>query len=91
VRPSVFGLSLSNISVYSEFFVDGNSIPEVDFDVGPSWSGLLPISGNKNETRKVRICRLLLFNLLHWPALLLVFPSRTSREFGRPYLLVGSP
>ncbi|TFK35086.1 alpha/beta-hydrolase [Crucibulum laeve] len=37
----------------SEFFVDGKSIPEVDFDVGPSWSGLLPISGNKNETRKL--------------------------------------
>ena len=36
-----------------EFYVDGKTIPEVDFDVGPSWSGLLPISGNKNETRKV--------------------------------------
>ena len=36
--------------------MDGKSIPEVDFDVGPSWSGLLPISGNENETRKVRIC-----------------------------------
>ncbi|KIM42681.1 hypothetical protein M413DRAFT_444355 [Hebeloma cylindrosporum] len=37
----------------SEFFVDGKSIPDVDFDVGPSWSGLLPISGNKNESRKL--------------------------------------
>lgn len=36
-----------------EFFVDGTSIPEVDFDAGPSWAGLLPISGNSNETRKV--------------------------------------
>jgi len=36
-----------------EFYVDGRSIPEVDFDVGPSWAGLLPISGKKNETRKV--------------------------------------
>ncbi|THH29556.1 hypothetical protein EUX98_g4633 [Antrodiella citrinella] len=36
-----------------EFFVDGSTIPEVDFDVGPSWSGLLPISGNKNETRQL--------------------------------------
>jgi len=25
----------------------------VDFDVGPSWSGLLPISGDENETREL--------------------------------------
>ncbi|KII96198.1 hypothetical protein PLICRDRAFT_97575 [Plicaturopsis crispa FD-325 SS-3] len=37
----------------SEFYVDGTSIPEVGFDVGPSWSGMLPISGNKNETREL--------------------------------------
>lgn len=37
----------------SEFFVDGASIPEVDFDVGPSWAGLLPISADPNETRKL--------------------------------------
>ncbi|KAF9558385.1 alpha/beta-hydrolase [Agrocybe pediades] len=36
-----------------KFFVDGKSIPDVDFDVGPSWSGLLPISGDKNETREL--------------------------------------
>lgn len=35
------------------FYVDGTTIPEVDWDVGPSWAGLLPISGDKNETRKV--------------------------------------
>ncbi|KAG6910181.1 hypothetical protein DXG01_012630 [Tephrocybe rancida] len=37
----------------TEFYVDGTTIPEVDFDVGPSWSGLLPISANANETRKL--------------------------------------
>lgn len=37
----------------SQFYVDGKTIPQVDFDVGPSWSGLLPISGNANETRKL--------------------------------------
>ncbi|KAG5637430.1 hypothetical protein H0H81_004589 [Sphagnurus paluster] len=37
----------------SQFYVDGRSIPEVDFDVGPSWSGLMPISGNPKETRKL--------------------------------------
>ena len=25
----------------------------VEFDVGPSWSGLMPISGQANETRKL--------------------------------------
>ena len=38
-----------------EFYVDGTSIPEVGWDVGPSWSGLLPISSDPNETRKVSI------------------------------------
>jgi len=33
--------------------VDGTKIPQVDFDVGDSWSGLLPISSNQNETRKL--------------------------------------
>ncbi|KAG6884917.1 hypothetical protein C0993_007284 [Termitomyces sp. T159_Od127] len=36
-----------------EFYVDGTTIPEVDWDIGPSWSGLLPISANANETRKL--------------------------------------
>ncbi|KAF8264855.1 alpha/beta-hydrolase [Lactarius quietus] len=35
----------------SQFYVDGSSIPDVDFDVGPSWSGLLPISAAANESR----------------------------------------
>ncbi|KAI0035196.1 alpha/beta-hydrolase [Vararia minispora EC-137] len=37
----------------SEFFVDGSTIPLVDFDVGPSWSGLIPISNATNEDRKL--------------------------------------
>ncbi|KAJ7729524.1 alpha/beta-hydrolase [Mycena maculata] len=36
-----------------QFFVDGTTIPDVNFDAGPSWSGLMPISGNANETRKL--------------------------------------
>ncbi|KAI0825257.1 alpha/beta-hydrolase [Trametes gibbosa] len=36
-----------------EFFVDGRSIPDVNFDAGPSWSGLMPISNHPNETRKL--------------------------------------
>jgi carboxypeptidase D len=36
-----------------EFYVDGKSLPLVDFDIGPSWAGLLPISSSPNETRQV--------------------------------------
>ncbi|KAF9564818.1 alpha/beta-hydrolase [Agrocybe pediades] len=36
-----------------KFEVDGTKIPLVNFDAGPSWSGLMPISGAKNETRKL--------------------------------------
>ena len=42
------------VDLRAEFYVDGTTIPEVDWDVGPSWAGLLPISGDKDETRKVR-------------------------------------
>jgi len=41
--------------MFAEFYVDGTTIPEVNFDVGPSWAGLLPISPNVDETRKVWI------------------------------------
>ena len=33
--------------------MNGAAIPLVDFDAGPSWSGLIPISSAENETRKV--------------------------------------
>lgn len=36
-----------------EFYVDGANLPEVDFDAGPSWAGLMPISSHPDETRKV--------------------------------------
>lgn len=44
-----------NIFRFAEFLVNGKTIPEVNFDVGPSYSGLLPISGAANETRKVSL------------------------------------
>ncbi|KAM6489316.1 Alpha/Beta hydrolase fold [Amanita muscaria] len=37
----------------SHFWVNGTSIPFVDWDVGPSWAGLLPISSAADETRKL--------------------------------------
>ncbi|KAL0956002.1 hypothetical protein HGRIS_002178 [Hohenbuehelia grisea] len=36
-----------------KFFVDGTKIPLVPFDAGPSYAGLIPISGNPRETRKL--------------------------------------
>ncbi|CUA74019.1 hypothetical protein RSOLAG22IIIB_05365 [Rhizoctonia solani] len=45
-------ISFSNPKA-AEYLVDGTKIPDVDFDVGPSWSGLMPISANANETRKL--------------------------------------
>lgn len=33
----------------AEFAVDGKGIPDVDFDVGESYSGLLPISANPSD------------------------------------------
>lgn len=35
---------------YTEFLVDGKSIPEVDFDIGESYAGLLPISNSTNSS-----------------------------------------
>lgn len=52
LRDSVHGV-YTRLTLGAEFWVNGSAIPEVDWDVGPSWSGLLPISGNANETRKV--------------------------------------
>ena len=36
-----------------KFAVDGTAIPDVDFDIGESYAGLLPISGDSNETREL--------------------------------------
>ncbi|TFK88356.1 alpha/beta-hydrolase [Polyporus arcularius HHB13444] len=56
-RSAAAGTGVKNITFSnpraSEFFVDGTTIPDVDWDIGPSWSGLLPISSDPNETRKL--------------------------------------
>lgn len=39
--------------MFSEFVVNGSAIPDVDFDVGESYAGLLPISSAPNETRQL--------------------------------------
>lgn len=33
--------------------MDGTKIPDVDFDIGESYAGLLPISDNANETSQL--------------------------------------
>ncbi|KAH9061995.1 alpha/beta-hydrolase [Lactarius vividus] len=50
--PRVKNITFSNPKA-SQFFVDGTTIPEVNFDVGPSWAGLIPISAASNESRKL--------------------------------------
>lgn len=36
-----------------EFAVNGSAIPEVNFDVGESYAGSLPISSNANDTNQL--------------------------------------
>lgn len=36
-----------------KFVVDGTAIPDVKFDIGESYAGLLPISDDPNETRQL--------------------------------------
>lgn len=40
-------------SVTKKFAVNGTGIPLVDFDVGESYAGLLPVSDDPKETRKL--------------------------------------
>ena len=55
--------------------MNGSAIPDVDFDIGPSWAGLLPISGDANETRQVRrFFFLILLNQFSEEILRLSFP-----------------
>ncbi|KAI8452520.1 Alpha/Beta hydrolase protein [Phakopsora pachyrhizi] len=42
------------------FYVDGTQIPFVDWDAGPSYAGLMPVSNKPNEPRK--------FFFWFWPA-----------------------
>lgn len=42
-------LSLELTFYQIEFVVDGANIPDVDFDVGPSFAGLLPITSNASD------------------------------------------
>lgn len=41
------------LTVFSAFAVDGTKIPLMNFDVGESYAGLLPISDSPDETRKL--------------------------------------
>jgi hypothetical protein len=48
-----FSLSTQLFVIVTDFYVNGTTIPDVDFDVGPSWAGLLPISNATNESRQL--------------------------------------
>ncbi|KAI4183365.1 MAG: hypothetical protein L6R41_005438 [Letrouitia leprolyta] len=45
--------SMAEIQFGAEFVVDGTAIPDVDFDIGESYAGLLPISASPDETREL--------------------------------------
>ncbi len=75
----------------TEFWVNGTSIPDVNWDIGDSWAGLLPISSDPNETRKVRHVLIESATIRVLPrvqrskfnvatALLLVLSTRSSRQ-----------
>jgi hypothetical protein len=71
--------------IISEFWVNGTSIPFVDWDVGPSWAGLLPISSAANETRKVKHSDMTLLipnpdTHVQHTAFLLVLPTCRRRQ-----------
>ena len=72
--------------------MNGSTIPEVDFDVGPSYAGLLPISSAANETRKVcdrrRPSWTVVLTVDHELVVLLVFPTRAARQRRRFDFLV---
>ncbi len=40
------------LTLYVEFAVNGTGLPLVNFDIGESYAGLLPLSYAKNETRE---------------------------------------
>lgn len=37
----------------AEYSVNGTAIPDVDFDIGESYAGLMPITKAKNETSQL--------------------------------------
>lgn len=37
----------------SAFIVDGTLLPDVNFDIGESYAGLIPITANEDETQKL--------------------------------------
>lgn len=41
------------LQLFTEFVVDGNGLPEVDFDVGESYAGQLPITDKEDEMNKL--------------------------------------
>jgi carboxypeptidase D len=47
----VHTLFISSSHALSEFYVDGKTLPLVNFDVGPSWAGLIPINATANEAK----------------------------------------
>lgn len=52
-HQSLTGADETHTLGYLEFSVNGSNIPDVDFDVGESYAGLLPITENANDQNKL--------------------------------------
>ena len=49
--PPIYTRDASEAKLIAEFAVNGSAIPDVSFDIGESYAGLLPISDDPDETR----------------------------------------
>ncbi|KAI0751798.1 alpha/beta-hydrolase [Daedaleopsis nitida] len=50
--PNIKNITFKNPRA-SEFWIGGTTIPDVDWDIGDSWAGLLPITNKTGEDRKL--------------------------------------
>lgn len=42
-----------SLTHYTEYVVNGTAIPDVNFDIGESYAGLMPLTADANETREL--------------------------------------
>jgi carboxypeptidase D len=53
LSPSLLRKEDNQLTSTPEYRVDGTKIPDVDFDAGESYAGLMPVSAKVNETRQL--------------------------------------
>lgn len=53
---SPLAVKVTSDNATSKYLVNGTAIPDVNFDIGDSYAGLMPISGAANETKQLCAC-----------------------------------